>query len=951
MKNKIVFLLLLIIISLPTFAYTKQQLGDSLTVFANQYAWVGKVGVKKVKVSGNNAWVYATKSLAGIPWNRERVTACRMLVSKLLFGNTQGKITIYGEEDEIGTLVANLSNPFRLNIKDEPLVQNATLPYETRKGLKNRHLAVYGSHGMFYNQKQQRWQFQRAKLHTTVEDVFSSAFVQPFLVPMLENAGAIVLQPRERDLQRLEVLTDDSDLQLPEGWEQADTLGWGYQPVLYERQNPFCLGGYAYATIKPHLRQLRYTPKVPATDNYAVYISYKTLPKSTDKAEYTVVHSGMTTRFFVNQQMGGGTWIYLGTFRFEQGEPSRNYIAVGADADRGQVLTSDCVRLGGGMGSVARYPFQKDSTFIDSANALISGMPRYMEGSRYFLQYAGIPDSVYNFKNSKDDYTDDFTSRGRWLNYLIGGSKAYPEGVGLKVPADLMLAFHTDEALRHNDSIIGTLTIYTSQDDDKQPNYPQGASRMQSRRLADKVQTQVVEDLQRLVTKEWPRREMRNASYSETRNPKIPAIILELLSHQNFQDMKFAQDPRFRFIASRAVYKGILKFLHEQYGTDYVVQPLPVHRFAIGLEDENFRLSWQPRIDTLEQTATADYYVVYTRLNGAEWDSGVRVSDTTWVFTNPQKGEQYDFKVVAGNDGGISFPSEVLSACISTKHNKKGKTTVLIVNAFTRVASAESFATDSTFAGFFPESYSVPYQKEWHYIGAQNDFYRLSPYINDDDAGYGNSFMDYAGMQVVGNTFDYPSLHGKVLKEMGLSFVSCSVEAWENGYLSGVENDKLAFVDLIEGKQLNMSAKTQTHVKQTLEQSVPMLMSGAYFLGAMTTKAEKRFLANVLQLKNTSKRATHTGELRLDTRLGISNQEDAQIYIKPNEQTICAEAVGGIFPANENAVLLARYADTGLGAGVSMQNTGSRALIFAFPLEALHDFDSIYKQSINLLLK
>ena len=51
MKNKIVFLLLLIIISLPTFAYTKQQLGDSLTVFANQYAWVGKVGVKKVKVS------------------------------------------------------------------------------------------------------------------------------------------------------------------------------------------------------------------------------------------------------------------------------------------------------------------------------------------------------------------------------------------------------------------------------------------------------------------------------------------------------------------------------------------------------------------------------------------------------------------------------------------------------------------------------------------------------------------------------------------------------------------------------------------------------------------------------------------------------------------------------------------------------------------------------------
>ena len=39
---------------------------------------------------------------------------------------------------------------------------------------------------------------------------------------------------------------------------------------------------------------------------------------STD-ASYTVYHAGGATRFEVNQQIGGGTWVYLGTFRFEAG--------------------------------------------------------------------------------------------------------------------------------------------------------------------------------------------------------------------------------------------------------------------------------------------------------------------------------------------------------------------------------------------------------------------------------------------------------------------------------------------------------------------------------------------------------------------------------------------------------------------------------------------------------
>ena len=59
---------------------------------------------------------------------------------------------------------------------------------------------------------------------------------------------------------------------------------------------------------------------LPASGEYAVYVSYKTVERSSEDALYTVRHLGGESRFAVNQTMGGGTWIYLGTFRFAAGQ-------------------------------------------------------------------------------------------------------------------------------------------------------------------------------------------------------------------------------------------------------------------------------------------------------------------------------------------------------------------------------------------------------------------------------------------------------------------------------------------------------------------------------------------------------------------------------------------------------------------------------------------------------
>ena len=74
----------------------------------------------------------------------------------------------------------------------------------------------------------------------------------------------------------------------------------------------------------------------------------------------------------------------------------------------------------------------------------ISGYPRFCEAARYWMQWAGIPDSVYSDSHGKNDYTDDYKSRGIWVNYLAGGSAANPTEKGLNIPVDMAFAYrHT----------------------------------------------------------------------------------------------------------------------------------------------------------------------------------------------------------------------------------------------------------------------------------------------------------------------------------------------------------------------------------------------------------------------------------------------------------------------------------------------------------------------------
>lgn len=980
-KHTIILSALLLSLSLGASAFDKTVIADSLTAYCQTQATVGKVKVTQVKVNGNNVEVFVNHSLSTIPLSDEGVDHLYSMVSQMVLGNSDGKVKIYCEDrkHEVRSLVSSMRSTREINdhyiFPDvQPLTSNMSLPYSAQGGLAGKHIALYGSHGIYYNQTMDNWTWQRARLLTTVEDLYTTSYTMTFLAPMLENAGAVVIQPRERDTQLNEVIVDNTEAVAVGDWQSSpEGSGWGHPSgPLLGNDNPFTMGDYARMKgDKDTAAYMLYTPAINQAGEYAVYISYKTVKGSNDKARYTVCHKGTTTEFEVNQQMGGSMWVYLGTFSFGT-DRKQNYVRVEGPTHPNQVVTSDAIRWGGGMGSVARFASAEAFQNIPSGKeegkkaskehigalteeerqtaeetATVSGYPRWIEGARYWMQYSGVPEEIYNYTNYKNDYVDDYACRGKWINWLAGGSAANPKQIGENIPVALGLAFHTDAGNYSENNIVGTLMIYTDYDNDKDTLLGTGISRKKCRDLGDYMQTQIVEDIRALYAPEWERRMLNNSSYAESRHPVVPTVLLELLSHQNFADMKYGLDPRFRFDVSRAIYKGMLKFIHEQYQTPYIVQPLPVKDFALAFEGDQLRLNWSAVNDSLEETATPTYYIVFTRKDNGDWDNGVRVDKNTCLL-DMEKDTRYDFKVVAGNEGGISFPSEVLSAFKAAEEKAK----VLVVNGFNRLGAPVNCSHDSI-AYFEPEEYAVPYMKDVCYIGAQYNTNRNLPWTSDDeDAGFGSCYTDKAKETEMGNTFDYPVMHGKVLAKMGISYVSCSASSLDTIIPSGFDA-----VDLIMAKQketklgvehIRTDFKTFTPALQTALRNYhgALLCSGSFIGSDMQSVEDRQFTRDVLHYEYRVYNATRSGELKLQRKIG---QLQPTIIREQNPKVMPSEVNNSLMPKGE-AKVAARYEDTGLCAGVLFEGE-NKQLIFGFTMESVKEFENLYKTAIQWLIK
>ena len=347
------------------------------------------------------------------------------------------------------------------------------------------------------------------------------------------------------------------------------------------------------------------------------------------------------------------------------------------------------------------------------------------------------------------------------------------------IPIDMAFAFHSDAGTTPDDSIIGTLGIYMSKSNDG--IYTNRKSREIARDLTDMIQTQILSDVRKVYNPQWSRRGMWNQSYIEARIPDVPTMLLELLSHQNFADMRYGLDPRFRFLICRAIYKGMLRYICFQNKQEPIVQPLPPDRLYTELVETNkVRIGWKAVQDTLEESASPTAYILYSRKDSGGFDNGTLVKGEE-IILPIEAGIIHSYKVAAVNKGGISFPSEIVSVYRSPKGEKDK--TVLIVNGFDRISGPASFesAADSLAGFLYAVDRGVPYLNDIAFIGDQFEFRRTATWNSNDNNGHGDSYNNYAGQVIAGNTFDYPFIHGQAMAETGYSFVSCSHKSLGRG--------------------------------------------------------------------------------------------------------------------------------------------------------------------------
>lgn len=825
-----------------------------------------------------------------------------------------------------------------------PWVMNDSRPYFVSHGLFDRHLSLWASHGRYYDGKKDRWKWQRPNLFGTTEDLFTQTIVIPYLIPMLENAGAVVFTPRERDWQKNEVIVDNGGRGYVEDsgketWKTAQENGFAYHAGTYrDGENPFTQGTAraVKATKKADVSWASYQPNIPQGGKYAVYVSYQSLKNSVSDAQYIVMHKGQRTVFKVNQQMGGGTWVYLGTFDFDRGNNEFNRVVVTNSSSESGVVTTDAVRFGGGMGNIER-------------GGSCSGMPRCLEGARYSAQWAGAPYSVYSSKNGSDDYGDDINVRSNMTNWLAGGSTYVPTLEGKKVPIELSLAVHSDAGYTTvNDSIIGSLAICTTSFNDGRLN--SGVSRMVSHDFADSLLTGLQRDISGKYRK-WTRRYLWDRNYSETRNPEVPSAIIETMSHQNFADMRRGLDPNFRFTLARSLYKTILRFVNGNHSVPSVVQPLPVSNFRIERNSSGgLRLSWIAEKDEQEPTAVPTSYIVYTSEDGMGFDNGTVVYTSSFDF-EAKKGVNYCFKVTALNRGGESFPSETLAAYLSKSAHAKD---ILVVDGFSRL-SGPAVVDDYSRQGFdLGSDIGVSYGLTAGWNGRQQCFDK-SRAGSEGEGSLGYCGDELAGRFIMGNNRDGSVCHVKDIAMSGAyNVVGCSLEALDNNL---VKLDHYNLVDIAFGLQRNdghslvvyktFSETLQSKLRSYAKSGGRILVSGAYVGSDMTQPHERSFMSDVLKTTFTGT-DTNAGNNMVDG-LGLSFDIIRQI----NDRHFAATSVDRIAACDGRSFAAMRYQD-GSTAGVAYDGTDYKCFVMGYPYECINNVrtrQQVMKGLLGFLLK
>ena len=475
-------------------------------------------------------------------------------------------------------------------------------------------------HGWYYDSGS-AWITQRGNTNDIVEDLSNAEAVDNYLIQYFWNAGAGVYTCRERDINTHEVIVDNTDA------EYSDTGGW-----FDTTSTPDYYGSNyrAVQVVTSGTAEASWTFSPPADGTYSVYVWYTGGANRSTDAAYTVHHAGGDTVIIQNQQRDGYTWKNLGFFYFSASDPeSRRQITLTNDgSDPTKYVIADAVRFGGGMG-----------TIMDGG--MVSGRPRWEESGLYHAEYMGCASCPTNRVTTMPRYTD-------WE------SESWEDSV--------YVSWHTNAL---DGATSGTSSFAFSSAGwggtfDGVPN---------SLELRDYIHNELINDIRAGYDAGWRNGLTHTNTYGEinpTHNDEAPGAIIEIAFHDNPADALYLKDPKFRMIAARAIYQGVVKFYAWKDGatTHFLPEP-PENLRVFNIPGNAVRVEWDAPPynsgdDYLGDAATG--YRVYTSDNGFGFADGMVTSNTYYEITNVDPGDVIFIRVTAVNAGGESFSTPTLAA-------------------------------------------------------------------------------------------------------------------------------------------------------------------------------------------------------------------------------------------------------------------------------------------------
>jgi hypothetical protein len=511
---------------------------------------------------------------------------------------------------------------------------------------------VYASqcHGWIWFDSLNDFSTQRGNNFDTVEDFHNPEGMNQYLAAYLENAGAALFMVKERDLNSNVAYADNDGAGYSESGSFSNgAAGFAERESYSYGQNPFSMGT-TRKMVADSGDVATFIPDVPEDGYYTLYVTWKNKPGHATDVHYRITHLGGVIDRWFDQTQHGNTWQYVETLWMTAGVESVMVEVIADSKQVGKMVSLDAVRVGGGMSVVSRH-------------GQVAGRPRWEEGAILSTQTNGAPSWVYDPWN--DGNGSDPTSRSLWAAW------EHPRGNDA-----VYLSWHSNAS---GAGARGTVT-YTY----GLSGCTSGPPTEGSTELATYLQDELIDSFTTFWDANWNDRGIKDDCFAEVNpayNNEMPSALVELAFHDEEMDTAHLVDPRFRRDASRAMYRGIVRYFAAESGEKpkYLPEP-PIDISVTHNKTGELVADWSssPFVGAPYGDATQSYRL-YTSADGRAWDNGTDVDGLSAVL-DVNNGERQFVRVTGINEGGESFPSVIVGG----RRASETGSPILVVNAFDR---------------------------------------------------------------------------------------------------------------------------------------------------------------------------------------------------------------------------------------------------------------------------